>query len=43
MNNMPRVFDILVKVGYIVKVMTNRRATEAMLKEPVAEPLQKLP
>jgi len=43
MNNIPTASEMLVKVGYITEVMTNGPSTEAMLKQPVTEPLQKLP
>jgi hypothetical protein len=34
---------MLVKVGYIKEVLPDGPSTEAMLQQPVAEPLQKLP
>jgi hypothetical protein len=34
---------MLVKTGYMREVLTDYPPTEAMLQQPAAEPLQKLP
>jgi len=39
----PWAAQMLVKVGYAKEVLTDGPSTEAMLKQPVAEPLHKLP